>query len=431
MNSEILKIALPSIVSNITVPLLGLIDVAIVGHMGDASYIGAVAVGSMIFNVICWLFGFLRMGTSGMTSQAYGKRDVQRCANILVMSLMVGLCVGGLFVSFQSLVEWGAMGAMSPQADILPYARQYFYVCIWGVPATLGLYSLNGWYIGMQNTKVPMMVSILQNIINIVCSLMLVYTLNMKVEGVALGTVIAQYSGFVLSLIILRSYYSKYVKICSIKTAIAQIEIKKFFIVNSDIFVRTLFLVGVNFMFTASGAKQGAVVLAVNTLMYQFFTFFSYVMDGFAYAGEAIGGKYFGANNKVKFQDVVNKLFKWGLMLSAAYSIVYYFFGSDIIRLLSNEPSVVKASVEYMPWICLIPLAGMAAFVWDGLYIGITATRGMLISSMVAAIVFFMVYYVFFPIYANHALWMALLMFLIVRGAVQTLLWKRMCCFFM
>lgn len=425
MNSEILKIALPSIVSNITVPLLGLIDVAIVGHMGDASYIGAVAVGSMIFNVICWLFGFLRMGTSGMTSQAYGKRDEQRCANILVMSLMVGLCVGGLFVAFQSLVEWGAMAAMSPQADILPYARQYFYICIWGVPASLGLYCLNGWYIGMQNTKVPMMVSIMQNIINIVCSLTLVYALNMKVEGVALGTVIAQYSGFVLSLVILLSHYPEYVKLCGIKTAIVQIGIKKFFIVNSDIFVRTLFLVGVNFMFTASGAKQGAVILAVNTLMYQFFTFYSYVMDGFAYAGEAIGGKYYGAKNDDMFRKVVKNLFKWGLMLSVVYTIVYYIFGSNIIRMLSNEQDVVKASADYMPWVCLIPLAGMVAFVWDGLYIGITATKGMLVSSMIGAIVFFIVYNVFYPNYSNHALWMALLMFLFTRGLVQTLLWKR------
>ena len=426
MNSEILKIALPSIVSNITVPLLGLIDVAIVGHMGDASYIGAVAVGSMIFNVICWLFGFLRMGTSGMTSQAYGADEDQRCANILVMSLFVGLIIGLLFVVFQSLVEWGAMAAMSPQADILPYARQYFYVCIWGVPASLGLYSLNGWYIGMQNTKVPMAVSIMQNIINIVCSLTFVYAFDMKVEGVALGTVIAQYSGFVLSLLILQSHYPKYVKLCSIKTAIVQIGIKKFFRVNSDIFVRTLFLVGVNFMFTASGAKQGAVVLAVNTLMYQFFTFFSYVMDGFAYAGEAIGGKYYGANDKQMFRGVVKNLFKWGMLLCVVYTIVYYLFGSDIIRLLSNETDVVKASADYMLWVCLIPLAGMAAFVWDGLYIGITATRGMLISSMIGAVVFFMVYYVFYSSYANHALWMALLMFLFTRGLVQTLLWRRM-----
>lgn len=425
MNSEILKIAIPSIVSNITVPLLGLIDVMIVGHMGNAAYIGAIAIGSMIFNVICWVFGFLRMGTSGMVSQAYGRGDDKGVANILVRALLIGLGIGILFVMMQPIVRWAAMAAMAPQADVLPYACTYFDICIWCVPAMLGLYGLNGFFIGVQNTKVPMMVSIFQNVVNIVCSLSFVYLLGMKVEGVALGTLVAQYSGFALSLWLLKRQYGEYVKKCSLEAVKAKDEMKRFFVVNGDIFLRTLFLVAVNFMFTATGAKQGAVVLAVNTLMYQFFTFFSYVMDGFAYAGEAVGGKYYGAGKEAMFRSTVRHLFGWGLLLCLLYTMFYIVCGGGIMQLLSDDASVIVASATYMPWVWLIPFAGMAAFIWDGLYIGITASRGMLISSLVAAVVFFLVYLCLFPSWGNHALWLALLLFLFVRGAVQTLMWRK------
>lgn len=425
MNSEILKIAIPSIVSNITVPLLGLIDVMIVGHMGNAAYIGAIAIGSMIFNVICWVFGFLRMGTSGMASQAYGKGDDKGVANILVRALLIGFGIGMLFVMLQPIVRWAAMAAMAPQADVLPYACTYFDICICGVPAMLGLYGLNGFFIGVQNTKVPMMVSIFQNVVNIVCSLSFVYLLGMKVEGVALGTLVAQYSGFALSLWLLKRQYGEYVKKCSLEAVKAKDEMKRFFVVNGDIFLRTLFLVAVNFMFTATGAKQGAVVLAVNTLMYQFFTFFSYVMDGFAYAGEAVGGKYYGAGKEAMFRSTVRHLFGWGLLLCLLYTLFYIVCGGGIMQLLSDDASVIAASATYMPWVWLIPFAGMAAFIWDGLYIGITASRGMLISSLVAAVVFFLVYLCLFPSWGNHALWLALLLFLFVRGAVQTLMWRK------
>ena len=425
MNSEILKIAIPSIVSNITVPLLGLIDVVIVGHMGNAAYIGAIAIGSMIFNVICWVFGFLRMGTSGMASQAYGKGDDKGVANILVRALLIGLGIGMLFVVMQPIVRWAAMAAMAPQADVLPYACTYFDIYIWGVPAMLGLYGLNGFFIGVQNTKVPMMVSIFQNVVNIVCSLSFVYLLGMKVEGVALGTLVAQYSGFALSLWLLKRQYGEYVKKCSLEAVKAKDEMKRFFVVNGDIFVRTLFLVAVNFMFTATGAKQGAVVLAVNTLMYQFFTFFSYVMDGFAYAGEAVGGKYYGAGKEAMFRSTVRHLFGWGLLLCLLYTMFYIVCGGGIMQQLSDDAIVIAASATYMPWVWLIPFAGMAAFIWDGLYIGITASRGMLISSLVAAVVFFLVYLCLFPSWGNHALWLALLLFLFVRGTVQTLMWRK------
>ncbi len=424
-DKDILKIAIPSIVSNITVPLLGLVDVTIVGHMGSAAYIGAIAVGSMIFNVIYWIFGFLRMGTSGMTSQAYGRRRLDEAVDLLVRALAVGVGVGLLFVVAQPIVKWAAMAAMQPTDDIRAYTSAYFDICIWGAPAVLGLYSLTGWYIGMQNTRTPMAISIVQNVVNIAASITLVGLFGMKVEGVAVGTLVAQYAGFALALIMLRNRYRRLMHYISVKAVKDTKAMMRFFTVNRDIFLRTLFLVAVNLFFTAAGAKQGAVILSVNTLLFQLFTLYSYVMDGFAYAGEAIGGKYYGAGNVRAFDDTVKRLFGWTVLLTALYTLVYYIGGEPFLRLLTDEPDVVAASKEYMLWAVAIPIAGMGAFYWDGLYIGMTATTGMLASTFAGATVFFTIYTLLFPILENHALWLALMLYLVARGTVQTVMFKR------
>lgn len=206
---QILRIAGPSIVSNITVPLLGLVDVAIVGHLGDAAYIGAIAVGSMAFNLIYWIFGFLRMGTSGMTSQAFGRRDLACVMQLLVRSLTVALAVALTLIVLQWPLEWTMVRLMRPTADVEPWARTYFSICIWGAPAVLGLYGLMGWFVGMQNTRMPMFISIMQNVVNIFASLTFVYGLGMRIEGVATGTVIAQYAGFAAAIVLLLRHYGR------------------------------------------------------------------------------------------------------------------------------------------------------------------------------------------------------------------------------
>ena len=422
---DILDIAIPSIVSNITVPLLGLVDVTIVGHMGNAAYIAAIAVGSMIFNVIYWIFGFLRMGTSGMTSQAYGRRRLDEAVDLLVRSLAVGVGIGLAFVAGQSVLKWAALELMQPTADIAVFTSTYFDICIWGAPAVLGLYSLTGWYIGMQNTRLPMLVSIFQNVVNIAASLVFVYLFGMKVEGVAFGTLTAQYAGFLVALLFLRKRYREVLVHVSLRALRDAAAMMRFFTVNRDIFLRTLFLVAVNLFFTAAGAKQGAVVLSVNTLLFQLFTLYSYVMDGFAYAGEAIGGKYFGARNQEAFDDTVSRLFRWGLALTLFYTFLYLVAGEPFLRLLTDEPEVVDCSKEYILWAVAIPLAGMGAFYWDGLYIGMTATRGMLSSTFTGAAVFFTVHFSLFPLLGNHALWLALILYLVSRGVVQTLLFRK------
>ena len=434
MHKEILSLAIPSIVTNITVPLLGLVDVAIVGHMGDASYIGAIAVGTMMMNVICWLFGFLRMGTSGMTSQAYGRGDSKEAATILFQAIALGAAIGILFVLFQPLLLRLFLFFMRPSDEIRAFASVYFHVCVFGLPAALVMYGLTGWFIGMQDTRTPMTVSIFQNIVNIMTSLLLVYVFGMKVEGVALGTLTAQYSGLLLALYILRRKYASHYQLLFSQFTLKPGDyssfsykhtLNRFFRVNRDIFLRTLFLVAVNAAFTSVGSRQGDVILAVNTLLFQLFTLYSYIMDGFAYAGEAICGKYYGAGNAPSFHACIRRLFAWGVIMTVVYTAAYYFGANDILHVLSNEQTVIEASEPYLLWVALIPVAGMGAFIWDGVFIGITDSRGMLLSCFVAAIVFAIMLSLFFTTMGNHALWLALLSYLLARGVMQTMLFWR------
>ena len=421
---QILQIALPSIVSNITVPLLGMIDVAIVGHMGSPVYIGAVAVGSMIFNLVYWLFGFLRMGSSGLTSQALGRRDLTEVTRLLIRSTTIALGIALTLIVFQIPMKWASFALIGPTADVAPYAETYFHIVIWGAPAVLGLYSLSGWYIGMQNTRFPMFISIMQNVVNILASLTLVYGFGMKIEGVALGTVIAQYAGFIVALGLLFRYYSRLRTYLIFKGTFVREAMGRFFHVNSDIFLRTLCLVSVNLFFTAAGARGGAVILSVNTVLMQLYLFFSYFMDGFAYAGEALGGKTYGAKNAVAFHETLRRLWLWALIVTMAYTLLYICCGQWIVGILTDESQVIEVSHEYLWWIWLIPAAGAAAFIWDGIFIGITATRGMLVSSFLSALGFFIVYLLAESHLGNHGLWLAMIIYLALRGILQTI-WYR------
>ena len=420
---QILQIALPSIVSNITVPLLGMIDVAIVGHMGSPVYIGAVAVGSMIFNLVYWLFGFLRMGSSGLTAQALGRRDLTEVTRLLVRSVSIALGIALLLIILQAPLKWLMFWLIGPTTDVVPFASTYFNIVIWGAPASLALFSLMGWYIGMQNTRFPMVISIMQNIVNILVSLTLVYGFGMKIEGVALGTVIAQYAGLLMAVGLLVRYYSRIFRF--FRRGRIFKKIGAFFAINRDIFLRTLCLVAVNLFFTSAGARQGAIILSVNTVLIQLYLFFSYFMDGFAYAGEALGGKAYGAHNITAFRETLHRLWMWMLIVTSAYTLLYIIGGSWIIALLTDEPQVLATSHDYLWWAWLIPAAGCVAFIWDGIFIGITATRGMLVSSFLSALVFFAVYLLAESALGNHGLWLAQIVYLAMRGIIQTI-WFRL-----
>lgn len=423
-DKEILRIAVPSIVSNITVPLLGLVDVAITGHFGSATYLGAIAVGGMLFNVIYWMFAFLRMGTSGMTAQRRGAHDLTGVARLLVRSLSIALVLGIALLALSPLVREAALAIIAPTEEVGRLARVYFNICVFGAPASLGLFVLYGWLIGMQNSRTPMFVAIAQNVINIVASLAFVYGFGMKVEGVALGTVTAQWLGFAIAVALVWRYYGRLyqgLKASDVFSALRpDAEMARFFTVNRDIFLRTLCLITVHFFFIAAGARLGETELAVNTLLMQLFTLYSYFMDGFAFAGEALAGKAIGARSSVACKVTIKHLFFWGVGVTMLFTTVYAIGGQAFLALLTDNSHVIEAAMLYQPWTLLIPLAGMAAFVWDGVYIGATETLCMFLSTLLSMTVFFAIYITLSPTLFNHALWLAFIVYLATRGLVLT-----------
>ena len=424
MNRRILHLAIPSLVSNITVPLLGLVDVTIVGHLGATAYIGAIAVGGLLFNILYWNFGFLRMGTSGLTSQAYGRKDKDAEIRVLVQAVSVGLFSALVMLILQYPIERLAFRLLDTSAEVEQYAVTYFRICIWGAPAVLAQYGFTGWFIGMQNSRYPMYIAIVMNVINIVCSSCFVFLFGMKVEGVALGTVVAQYSGVMMAWGLWFYNYKELRGRITFRGSLQLIAMRRFFAVNRDIFLRTLCLIGVTTFFTSTGARQGDVILAVNTLLMQLFTLFSYIMDGFAYAGEALSGRYVGACNLVQLKRAVKALFGWGIGLSLVFTLLYGIGGENFLGLLTNDTIVIETAGHYFYWVLAIPLAGFAAFLWDGILIGATATRFMLWAMLVASGSFFVIYYCFSGATNNHMLWLAFLVYLALRGVMQTL-WSR------
>lgn len=420
MNRRILRLAVPSIVSNITVPLLGLVDVTIVGHLGATAYIGAIAVGGLLFNILYWNFGFLRMGTSGLTSQAYGRRDAGGQVEVLIQAVSVGLISALVILLLQYPVERLAFYLLDTSPEVEKYAVTYFRVCVWGAPAVLTMYGFKGWFVGMQNSRFPMYIAITVNVINILCSLCFVFGLGMKVEGVALGTVVAEYSGLLLALWLWRRHYKNLRDRIAWRGSLRLSAMRRFFAVNRDIFLRTACLIAVTTFFTSSGARQGDVVLAVNTLLMQLFTLFSYIMDGFAYAAEALTGRYVGACDLRQLRRAVRNLFGWGIGMSALFTLLYMIGGKNFLGLLTDDREVIRLAGEYYYWVLAIPFTGFAAFLWDGILIGATATRQMLWAMIVAAFAFFVIYYAFAGGKNNHVLWLAFLIYLGLRGIMQT-----------
>ena len=422
MNRKILALALPSIVANITTPLLGLVDTAIVGHMGSAVYIGAIAVGGVMFNMLYWLFSFLRAGTSGLAAQACGAADSAATSLVLWRSLMVACGVGVLMVILQWPLGQGLRWFVGPDPGTGALAAEYFSILIYGAPAVLGMYALSGWFLGMQNSRMLMVTSIVINVCNIAVSLLLVYAAGWRIAGVATGSLAAQWIGFAVGLWLLRRYRIGRPRWGEVFRAEG---LKRFFRVNFEVMLRTACLIAVTLWFTRKGASQGAIVLAVNTLLMQLFLLFSYMMDGFAFAGEALVGKYVGARDFSALHRCVKGVFVWGLALAAAFTLMYFLGGEAFLGLMSGDADVIEASGEYYLWAAVVPFAGFAAFAWDGVFIGATLTRELLLSMFGAMAAFFMLLYSLFPMMGNHALWFAFIVYLVMRGALQTWLFLR------
>ena len=423
LRRQILAIALPAIISNITTPLLAMIDVAIVGHIGSAGYIAAIALGSSMFNMLYWLFGFLRMGSSGVTAQAFGAGDTRAVAILLYRALFVGLVIGLLIFAIGSPVADIMLRFMDADAATKPLARLYFLIAIAGAPATLGSFALSGWFLGMQNSRATMWMAIVTNIVNIAASLFLVFGIGLRIEGVAIGSAIAQWTGFSFGLAIAVFRYRP--RIPAFAELLSLHDLKRFFSINADIFLRTLCLVAVTVWFTRAGSVQGVGILAANALLLQLFMFFSYFMDGFAFAGEALAGKFHGAGDSVSLSRLITSLTRIGILLAIAFCIIYYFCGDAILSLLTDDRSVLSICSDYRLWATVVPLAGTLAFVWDGILIGLTRTRAMLLAMTTSSALFFIFYFLTRDTLDNHGLWLSFIIYLAARGLFEQRLYKK------
>lgn len=422
MNKQILHLAIPNIISNITIPLLSSVDTAVMGHLESPVYLGAIALGSMIFNFIYWGFGFLRMGTTGLTAQAYGAKNSSEISSILFRSVILSIVFGAVLILLQFPIAELSFYLIEGSKDVEANASNYFYIRIFAAPATLVLYSIHGWFLGMQNAKYPLYVSLFVNFLNIVLNLMFVYQFNMKVEGVALGTLLAQYSGVIFSIFLMKKSYKKYIKHFILESIIDKVKLKKFFQVNSDIFFRTLLLIYVMSFFTAKSAEMSDKILAANFILMQLWLIISYGVDGFAFAAESLTGKYFGAKNRKMLIKTIKYSFSWGLSLGFSLSLIYLFFGREIITLYTSQQEVINAAMSFIIWIVISPLINSVSFIWDGIYFGATATKPILSSMIVSTLIFFLpVYYLTNELLGSHSIWFALTLFMVIRGLTLTL----------
>lgn len=426
MMRRVMAIAVPALISNISVPLLSLVDTAITGHLGSEVYIGAIAVGGLIFNVLYWLMGFIRMGTSGLVSQAYGAHAYRDISVQLVRSLFLGLSIGLALVILSPLVSLVAFDLVGCPASVRPFAVTYFRIGILGGPAVLGMYSFSGWFLGMQNSRFPMYVAVSQNIGNIIASLVLVYCFHLGVAGVAAGTVIGEYSGLLLCLWLWRRSYSRSLPRVPLSRAVTGDGLRRFFSINKDIFLRSLFLVAVMSCFTVVGARLGALPLAANALLMQFFTIFSYVSDALAFASEALSGRYIGASDRADFALMVRVTSG----VTAAVALVFFVFyaagGGAFLSLLTDERATIDCALTFLPFVAMIPIVSAPAFLLDGVYVGATASRLMLYSSMASAAGFFIPLLLFLHSGGNYALWASFLSYLTVRSLAMIVMYPRM-----
>ncbi|HGY56967.1 MAG TPA: MATE family efflux transporter [Caldithrix abyssi] len=417
LNKQIIRLAVPNIISNLSVPLLSTVDTIIVGHLPGIWFIGAVAVGSMIFNFIYWGFGFLRMGTTGLTAQEYGAGRQQESVMILARALLVALTGGVLLMLLQFPIAHLAFWLVEASSIVEHFASRYFYIRIYAAPATLALYALQGWFLGMQNARYPLYLIVLTNLLNIGFNYLFAIGLGMNSDGVALGTVCAQYIGAAAGMVLLRRSYAGHVRLFESKLLFRIEAMRRFLAVNRDIFLRTLVLVFAFSFFTAKSAEFGDLVLAANTILIQLWMIMAYGIDGFAFAAESLVGKFLGRGDLGQLKRVIRTIFYWGMGLSLPFSLIYFFFDQAILAVFTDKTQVIDVALSFMIWTIIAPPINSVSYLWDGIYIGATATAAMRNTAFIATFLFFLpVYYIGRGLWGNHGLWLALTLFMIVRG---------------
>lgn len=424
MHRAILRLAIPNILSNISVPLLSTFDTALMGRL-SAEHIGAVGLGSMIFNFIYWNFGFLRMGSTGLTAQAYGRDSQADMAKVLGQAATVGFALAILLVAFQVPIEWAAVRLLQVQPEQMGLVHDYFAVRIWGAPAALALYALFGWFFGMQNAVFPLVLTLIINGVNILTSVYFVQLMGLEARGVALGTVIAQYVGLVVGLVLLRTRYPWLVPQLRLGSVLQRTELVRFLRLNGDIFIRTLCLtLGFGFFYNRSGG-EGELILATNVILLQYVNWMSYGIDGFAYAAESLVGRFYGASQPNQTKRAITYSFGWAMGLSAFYALAYYAAGPALLRVFTDQSDVLTTATPYLIWMVLFAPLATPCYLWDGVFIGLTASKAMRNTMLLAFAGYLGLYYSLGQWYGNHGLWLSLLGFMVLRGGIQQLWYHR------
>ena len=447
VNREILRLAIPSILANITIPLVGIVDTAIVGHLSDAAAIGGIAIGTMLFDLLYWNFGFLRVGTSGLTAQAYGRSPLQlpheggekgikvpdECRKILMQSLSVA-CLAALAIwAIQWFFVTAVLAVVPCSAEVADVARRYFFIRIWAAPFTLMLMAFKGWFIGMQDTRSPMAVDIWVNVVNMAASYILAFYTSQGILGVAWGTVIAQMSGFLLAEAIMIVRYPDarvYQTLEEWRAIMRWPELRRMMKLNGNLFIRSLCFMVVYVGFSMLASRYGDVELAVSSILMKLFMFFSFFVDGFAYAGEALVGKALGEVQGDKVQStkgisiIVKTLFNWSIGVGVLFTLIYAVAGDESIAVMTNDVPVLKAAQKYMGWLIAMPIVSAIAFMWDGVYVGATAGKPIRNAMIWAAVGFVVAYVMTYRFVGAQALYIAYFAHLIARVVYLTVKWR-------
>lgn len=418
INKEILRLSVPNTISNIVIPMLGIADTAIAGYIGDDSNIAALSIGTTIFNFIYWNCSFLRMGTSGITAQAYGAGRKQECANTLVRSVWLALVIAFLLLIFQKSVGHFSLYVMQGSDKVQTLAAEYLFARIWAVPASITLFAIQGWFIGMQDAKTPMIISIMAVIINALCSIYFAFHLNMGISGIAWGTVVAQYSSLLITCALWFIKYREYFSYFNVKESFSLQPIIRFLHINKDIFLRSACVVFVYTFFTAASARFGDTILATNALLMQLFTLFSYMSDGFAYAAESLSGRFVGERNAHLLKRYIRQLIFWAIVTALLFVVIYVISWKDLLMIFSPSDEIITSAGRFIGWIIAVPLVGCIPFMIDGIMIGATKTKLLRNTVFISTVLFFMCFYALVPFIGNSALWLAFIVFLFFRGAL-------------
>lgn len=425
INRQIINLSVPSILAGITIPLVGMADTAIAGRLGSAAAIGGIAIGSMLFELLYWTFGFLRISTAGLTAQAYGRVDptdaVRTGMQGLITAFLISLVLLLIQWPFAQLVLW--LTPTSPEVEA--FARQYFFIRIWAAPAVLMLFVLRGWFIGMQNTVASMIMDVVVNVTNLCMSILLTFHWNMGISGIAWGTVIGQYTGLLSGFILLCLYFRSYKSYVKIKGIMRRADFRRFFSLSGNIFIRSICMLFIYNGFTYIAAEYGDTLLAVGTIMMKLLLLYSYIVDGFAYAGEALVGKFIGARDHTSLMRSIKLIFVWGTLVGIVSTVVYVVGDQWLLRLMTSTESVIEASKPFLIWLWFMPLLSCLAFVWDGIYIGATAGTALRNTMMLSVVAFYIAYFALKGVMGYQALWVGYAAHLVARSVAQTIMARK------